>query len=244
MKLLLRFRRLVTRCREEISLRAWLLLLPAVLLLAMAAAAAFLAWEGFTLLNRDDLATSETAAAIQGLAAALSLAVTVCLVGVTAWYAYLVSTQVRRAGPDVSMKWYLAWADPSGVSTLALNAAITDLNNGPMSPYHKEWYFAIDLTNSGSQAVSVVQISLTCGNAILYRYSGSAYSKPCPLELLPHSTLTVFLEPEDVRRLIEGCKHLKKSEPRRLQTHVGLSSSRTLNSKKVPLRHFIVESSQ
>ena len=66
------------------SLKAWLLLLPAILLLAMAAAATFLAWQGFTLLNRDDLATSETAAAIQGLAAALSLAVTVCLVGVTA----------------------------------------------------------------------------------------------------------------------------------------------------------------
>ena len=80
---LLRLRRLLTRCKEQISLRAWLLLLPAVLLLAMAAAAAFLTWEGFALLNRDDLATSETVAAIQGLAAALSMAVTVCLVALS-----------------------------------------------------------------------------------------------------------------------------------------------------------------
>ena len=62
----LRLRRLLTRCREQISLRAWLLLLPAVLLLAMAAAAAFLAWEGFTLLNRDDLATLRDGSSYSG----------------------------------------------------------------------------------------------------------------------------------------------------------------------------------
>ena len=114
---LLRLRRLLIRDRERVRLRAWLLLPPAVLLGVMAAAAAFLAWQGFSLFNRDDLATSETGAAIQELAAALSVAVTVSLVGVTKWYAYLVNKQVRRAGPDVSMHWHLAWAHPSGAST-------------------------------------------------------------------------------------------------------------------------------
>ena len=63
---LLRLRRLLAKWREKIRPKSWLLFLPVVLLLAMAAAAAFLAWQGFTLLNRDDLATSETAAAISG----------------------------------------------------------------------------------------------------------------------------------------------------------------------------------
>ena len=238
-----RLRRLTSRCREKIHPKTWLLLLPAALLLAMAAAAAFLAWEGFALLNRDDLATSETAAAIQGLAAALSLAVTVCLVAVTGWYAYLVNKQVRRSGPDVSMKWYLAWANPSGASTLAIRASITGLRDGAPSEEHTEWYFAVDLTNSGNQAVSAIKVSLTCGDGMLYLYSGSVYSSACPLQVLPHSTLTVYFHPIDVQKFINGCKCANIPEPRKLQTHVDLSSGVKLDSKKVPLRHFLVEAS-
>ena len=241
---LLRLRRLLTRGREQISFRAWLLVLPAVLLLAMTAAAAFLAWEGFTLLNRDDLAISETAAAIQGLAAALSLAVTVCLVGVTAWYAFLVNKQIRLAGPDVSMDWHIAWADPSGVRTWALRASITDLHRGPMSEYHTEWLFAVGLTNTGNQAVPVTQALLIFDDAFMCQYSGSDYGPPCPVELIAHSTRTLYFAPDDARDFLEGCKQLTTSGSRELQIHVDFGSGTRLRSKKVPLRHFIVESSQ
>ena len=236
---LLRVRSMVTRGRELVPLKAWLLL-PAILLLAMAAAAAYLAWQGFTLLNRDDLATSETAAAIQGLAAALSLAVTVCLVGVTAWYASLVHKQIRLAGPDVSMDWHIAWAHPSGLSTSALRASITDLYRGPMSEQHTEWFFAVDLTNSGSHAVQVIQIFLTCEDSARHQYGGSIYSNPCPTILDAHSSQNFFFKPEDARQFIEICKHLKIKR-RRLQVHVDLGSGIRLSSKKVPLQHFIVE---
>ena len=237
---LLRVRRLLTRCREKIHPKAWLLLLPTVLMLAMAAAAAFLAWQGFTLLNRDDLATSETAAAIQGLAAALSLAVTVCLVGVTAWYASLVGKQIRLAGPDVSMDWYIAWAHPSGFSTSVLRASITNLYRGPISEQHTEWFFAVELTNSGSHAVQVIQIFLTCEDSARHQYGGSIYSNPCPTILDAHSSQYFFFKPEDARQFIEICKHLKIKR-RRLQLHVDLGSGIRLSSKRVPLQHFSVE---
>ena len=239
---LLRLRRVLTRWQEKIQPKAWLLLLPALLLLTMAVAAAYLAWQGFSLLNRDDLATSETAAAIQGLAAALSLAVTVCLVGVTAWYAYLVNKQVRRAGPDVSMHWHLAWAHPSGASTLALKAAITDLKFGPMSEQHTEWYLAVDLTNSGNQAVQVAQIFLAYDDGSpTYIYQGSVYSPRCPSDLSPHSSTSFFFDPNDVRVFLNACKELNPSGSRKLQVNVHLGSGIRLHSKKVPLRHFIVE---
>ena len=237
---LLRFRRLVTRCREQIHPKAWLLLLPAVLLLAMAAAAAFLAWQGFTLLTRDDLATSETAAAIQGLAAALSLAVTVCLVTVTAWYAFLVNKQIRLAGPDVSMDWYIAWVDPGRPPREAIRTPITELHHGPPSEQHIEWYFTIGLTNSGNQAVSVIKAVLICDDAFYFNYGGSHYSADCPLELRPHSAKTIFFDSDVAQRFLAMCKRLKSSHSRKLHVHVDLSSGRKLNSRKVPLRHFIV----
>ena len=235
----LRLRSVLTRWREKIHPRAWLLLLPTVLLLAMAAASAFLAWQGFTLLNRDGLATSETAAAIQGLAAALSLAVTVCLVGVTGWYAYLVNKQIRLSGPDVSMDWYIAWAHPSGASTSALRASITDLYRGPMSEQHTEWFLAVDLTNSGNHEIQVIQIFLTCEDSARHQYGGSIYSHPCPTTLNSHSSQNFLFMPDDARKFIEICKHLK-TKRRRLQVHVDLGSGIRLSSKKVPLQHFIV----
>lgn len=238
---LLRLRRLLTRGREKIRPRAWLLLLPAVLLLAMAAASAFLAWEGFALLNQDDLATSETAAAIQGLAAALSLAVTVCLVGVTAWYAYLVSKQVRLSGPVVSLDWHIAWIHPSGAVPWAHRASITDLHRGPATESHTEWYFAVSLTNSGNQAVPVTQVLLTFDDAFMCQYSGSAHSSPCPLELSAHSTLHLFYDPIDAHTFLEECKSLTTSGSRDLQVYVFLGSGIRLRSKKIPLRHFLVE---
>ena len=241
---LLRLRRLLTRGREQVSLRAWLLLLPAILLLAMAAAAAFLAWKGFTLLNRDDLATSETAAAIQGLAAALSLAVTVCLVGVTAWYASLVNKQIRLSGPNVSMDWYIAWVDPTVDATWALRAPITELHSGPMAENHTEWFFGVDLINTGNHAVPIRQTLLFLDKAFMCQYSGSEHSPPCPLELAGHSTRTLLFDPAEVRDFLEACPHVPTSGPRDLQVHVSLGSGVTLSSKKVPLRHFIVESSQ
>ena len=206
----------------------------------MAAAAAFLAWEGFALLNRDGLATSETAAAIQGLAGALSLAVTVCLVAVTGWYAYLVNKQVRRAGPDVAMDWYIAWADPGGASTSALRASITDLYRGPMSEQHTEWFFAVELTNSGNHEVQVIQIFLTCDDSARHQYGPSVYSHPCPTILGSHSSQNFFFQPNDARQFVEMCKHLKTKQRHRLQSHVDLGSGIRLSSKEVPLRHLIV----
>ena len=238
---LLRLRRLLTRCREQIRPKAWLLLLPAVLLVAMAAAASFLAWEGFALLNRDGLATSETAAAIQGLAAALSLAVTVCLVGVTGWYAYLVNKQIRLSGPDVSIDWYIAWVDPTVDATWALRAPITELHRGPMVENHTEWFFGVDLINTGNHAVPIRQALLFLDRAFMCQYSGSEHSLPCPLELAGHSTRTLLFEPTDVRDFLEACKYVPTRGPRDLQVHVSLGSGIRLSSKKVPLRHFIVE---
>ncbi|MCY3649506.1 MAG: hypothetical protein OXG40_07185 [Acidimicrobiaceae bacterium] len=220
--------------------KTWLLLLPAVILLTMAAAAAYLAWRGFTLLNRDGLATSETAAAIQGLAAALSLAVTVCLVGVTGWYAYLVNKQIRLSVPNVSLDWYIAWVDPSEAATWALRASITDLHEGPTTETHTEWLFAVDLTNTGNHAVSIRQVLLFLDRTYMCQYSGSSQSLKCPFELAGHSTSTLFFEPTDVHDFLENCKHVPTSGNRDLQVHVHLGSGIMLSSKKVPLRHFIV----
>ena len=241
---LLWLRRLLTRCREQVHPKAWLLLLPTVLLLAMAAASAFLAWQGFTLLNRDGLATSETAAAIQGLAAALSLAVTVCLVGVTAWYSYLVNKQIRLSGPVVSMDWYIAWVDPSVDATWALRASITDLHHGPVVENYTEWFFGVELTNSGNQATSIRQTLLFLDRAFMCKYSGSAHSPPCPVVLAAQSTQTLLFEPTDVHAFLEDCKHVPTSGNRDLQVHVHLGSGIMLSSKKVPLQHFIAEISQ
>ena len=83
-------RRTMKRALGWLLAHRWILwALAAVIALSMACVAVYLAWRGFRLLTSESLGTSESAAGIQGLAAAVNLLATLCLVGVTTAYAFI-----------------------------------------------------------------------------------------------------------------------------------------------------------
>ena len=98
-------RRTMKRAAGWLLGRRWILwTLAAAIALLMACIAVYLAWRGFRLLTSENLESSDTGAGIQGLAAAVNLLATLCLVGVTTAYAFIAYKHLRLSGPDVS-RW-------------------------------------------------------------------------------------------------------------------------------------------
>ena len=206
--------------------------------LLMACVAVYLAWRGFRLLTSDNLEASDTGAGIQGLAAAVNLMATLCLVGVTTAYAFIAYKHLRLSGPDVSIGWHLAWWNPGGPSREVLRAPIESLRNGPMAESHKAWFIAVELVNSGNQAVDIEQMLLTADDGFALQYGGSQLSRECPVNLGSHSSQALYFDQFAVRNFLLGCEYLKTPEPHQLQAHVHLGSGVSLSTSKVPLDCF------
>ena len=120
----------------------------AAAVLAVASGVVLLVWVSLPLVLESDQDTSGFAAGLSGLAAAAGLTATALLVGLTRWYVKLTSRLVRASGPDVSISWELAWADPHG-SDIVLRADIDALRRGSIAPGFSDWYVAVTLTNAG-----------------------------------------------------------------------------------------------
>ena len=98
-------RRTMKRAAGWLLAHRWILwALAAVIALLMACVAVYLAWRGFRLLTSEHSEASDTGAGTQGLAAAVNLLATLCLVGVTTVYAFIAYKHLRLPGPDVS-RW-------------------------------------------------------------------------------------------------------------------------------------------
>ena len=217
----------------------WILwALAAVIALSMACVAVYLAWRGFRLLTSESLGTSESAAGIQGLAAAVNLLATLCLVGVTTAYAFIAYKHLRLSGPDVNMGWHLAWANLAVPSRVEFKAPIGSLRDGPIAEGHNAWFIAVELVNSGNQAVSIDQALLDVDGDFALRYVGSQLSQGCPLTLGSHSSETLYFDQFDVQNFLANCEHLKTEGPHELQVHVHLGSGSKLSTSKVPLQRF------
>ena len=125
-------------------------------IVALAVPATVLAWRSWRLLLLDDLEITESAAAIQGAAASMGLLATLCLVAVTAWYAFLVRRQMRQAGPDVGVDWFVLWSEPGArPGDMALKSPIESLSKGPIAEGHTEWKIAVEVRNSGNVGTSI-----------------------------------------------------------------------------------------
>ena len=223
----------LARCRTLVVLVA------AIVTLLMVCVAAFLAWRGLGLLASEDLEASDTAAGIQGLAAAVNLLATLLLVSVTTAYAFIAYKHLRLSGPDVSMGWCLAWVDPKVPwDGMAFNADIRSLRDGPTAEGRTEWYIAVELTNSGNQAVPIELVQLVVDGKLTCIYTGSNLSPPCPVPLGAHSQQVLYFHSGAVLGLLRESERLTTKEPHELQVVVNLGSGVALSSSKVPLQCF------
>lgn len=194
--------------------------------LAVASCVVLLAWVSLPLVLGRDQDTAEFAAGLSGLAAAAGLTATTLLVGLTGWYVQLTGRLVRASGPDVSISWELAWADPR-YDDVVLRADIDALRHGPPNPRFSEWYVAVMLTNAGSQEVRVVGASVQASDAVLFRYTGSRISPdPLPLWLPGHDALTLYFPASDIEGLVEM---VKASQDTKLM-HGGIDASARLGN--------------
>ena len=206
--------------------------------------AVYLGWRGFRLLSSDDLGTSDTAAGIQGLAAAANLVATLFLVGITTAYVVIAYQHLRLSRPDVSIDWHLAWANLSGSSREVLRAPIESLRNGPMDESHNAPFIAVELINSGNQSVAIEQMQLVVDDDSFYHgYGGSQLSRECPVDLGPHSSQTLYFDQFEVRHFLLKCESLKPAKPHELHARVRLGSGVTLSTSTVPLECLLASSS-
>ncbi|MXY10808.1 MAG: hypothetical protein F4Z00_12820 [Acidimicrobiaceae bacterium] len=226
---------------RPVARRRALWALASAVAVGLVAVAAYLAWRGFRLLSSDDLGTSDTAAGIQGLAAAVNLVATLFLVGVTTAYVVIAYQHLRLSRPDVSIDWHLAWANLSGASREVLRAPIGSLRNGPMEEGHNAPFIAVELINSGNQSVAIEQMQLVVDDSFYHRYGGSQLSRECPVNLGPHSSQTLYFDQFEVRHFLVKCEYLKPAKPRELHAHVRLGSGVTLSTSKVPLDCLLVD---
>ena len=219
--------------------RSTLWALGAAIALLMSGAAVYLAWRGFRLLTSGSVVASDTGAGIQALAAAVNLMATLCLVGVTTAYAFIAYKHLRLSGPDVSMDWHLAWVDLAQRS-VAFKAPIASLRDGSIAEGHNAWFIAVELVNSGNQAVSIDQALLDVDGSFTLRYVGSQLSQDCPLTLGSHSSEALYFDQFDVQEFLAKCEYLKTKGPHEIQVHVHLGSGSSLSTSKVPLESFLV----
>lgn len=232
-------RRTMKRAAGWLLAHRWILwTLAAAVALLMGCVAVYLAWQGLRLLTSENLEASDTGAGIQGLAAAVNLLATLCLVGVTTAYAFIAYKHLRLSGPDVSMDWHLAWADPTGSSGLLAKADISSRRDGPTADGHTLCFVAVKLINSGNQAVMIEQAHLVVDDNLAYTYLGSVLSPPCPVQLDAHSSRTLYFDPDDVDGLLRLSEHLSTPEPHELHASVNLGSGSNLSTARVPLQCF------
>ncbi len=209
---------------------------------AVASGVVLLVWVSLPLVLRNNQDTAGFAAGLNGLAAAAGLAATALLVGLTAWYVQLTSRLVRASGPDVSISWELAWADPHDYD-MTLRADIGALRRGSLNTQFSEWYVAVTLTNAGSQGVRVVSAWVQTSDAILCRYTGSRISPDqLPLWLPGHDTLAIYFPASDIERLVEI---VNATQDARLMgggitAGVRLGNGRSLATPPVPIDNFEV----
>ena len=219
--------------------RRWIFwALAAVIALLMACVAVYLAWRGFRLLTSEGLGASDTAAGIQGLAAAVNLLATLCLVGVTTAYAFIAYKHLRLSGPDVTMECHLARQDPINESREPMTASIDSLSSLPSS-WHREWMLAVSFVNSGNEGTSVVRVSLVPDVGPSGGYSGSELSQPCPIYLAPHSSETLYFDHEYMTNFLGVMKAFTRTNRNpdvRVRSQLG--SGTDLSSQAVALSVF------
>ena len=208
-------------------------------IVALAVPATVLAWRSWRLLLLDDLEITESAAAIQGAAASMGLLATLCLVAVTAWYAFLVRRQMRQAGPDVGVDWFVLWSEPGArPGDMALKSPIESLSKGPIAEGHTEWKIAVEVRNSGNIGTSIQDAFVGVDDDVGFPYTDSWLKRRFPLDLQPHDTQMLHIEDEAICGLLRICDHLIKKRRRFVSVTVTLGSGAKLATAKVPLRYF------
>lgn len=242
---------MAARSKNALSRAAAVVRRPVAVLVLAAAALAVLAvvsgvvllvWVSLPLVLENNQDAAGFAAGLNGLAAAAGLTVTALLVGLTGWYVHLTSRLVRVSGPDVSINWELAWADPHG-SGMVLRADIDALSRGSPSAQFCEWYVAVTLTNAGSQGVRVVHAWVQASDSILCQYTGSRISPDClPLWLPAHDTQTLYFPASDIEQLVEMINPAQDTNLRHggMTAGVRLGNGISLDTPAVPIARFDV----
>lgn len=210
-------------------------LLATAVALLLVGVAIYLAWRAFKLLTSDNLGTSDTAAGIQGLAAAVTLLATLFLAGVTTVYVSIAYKHLRLSGPDVTMKWLLAWGHPYDAERQPITAPIDSLDRQPELPWRKEWMIAVRFVNSGNAETSVVGLSLVPEVGPTVNYPESEL----PISLAPHSSETLYFDHDYMTSFLgvmRSFTRTKRNPDIRVRAELGDGTRRS--SRPVPLSVF------
>ena len=195
---------------------------------------AYLLLKAFDLLSTAGLAVAEEAAAVTASAAAVTALATIALV----WTAVQQSAEARKRAAPVSVRWYTKWTKrPYLVEGIIQPGSegtrpIRELYRAPLAEHGR---IALEFTNAGALTESVEEIKVVLGDRAEIPYSGDGDSPPCPFDLSPRGSFTVFLDAHATYYLATfDITSIPGS--RKAQVMARLGSGVTLRSEKVPLK--------
>jgi hypothetical protein len=211
-----------TKLRSR-SVLGWALLLAASVVVLGA-----LVWIVFvaTRIYQNSSNGSERAAALQALAAGVSLVATVMLLAVTAWYAVLTRGILRQSGPIVAASLGVGWLGAGSVIT----APLSTLKSGPIDERYTTPSFAITVRNSGNAATKINSVAVGSEAGLSVSATKPLAGPISTFTLDAHSSETVYLELETAIAAITAWGEVQGTVSRRLRAEVSLGSGGTLYS--------------
>lgn len=174
---------------------------------------------------------SEQAAALQAIAAGVSLLATVVLLAVTAWYAVLTRGLLRQSGPIVSVTLGVGWLPQSGIANAVITAPLSTLVTGPPDKRFSGATWAVEVRNSGNSATKVTGIAIEAKNGPTLRPMETVGGTNPPFDLDAHSGETICLALDMVLEGVNAWNKVVGGARSDLRAVVTLGSGLTVRSR-------------
>lgn len=202
----------------------------ACILAVLAIAASWLMVYSYRLLTEEDLTFPDEAAAVQALAAAVSLLATVLLVGITTWYAWISRRLLQQSRPVVSVELSVGWM-PQTLGHGVLLGPFSSLISGPPDERYPMPYLAVQIRNAGNLAASISRVSIESNAGFSFAHTMAPVGPSCPFELEAHSSQTAFVRVDDMIASIKAWHKAMGKSSSRVRAMVELGSGIAERSK-------------
>ena len=224
--------RLTYAVRVKVPKKVWI---PAAAVILFGIAAAIRLIRVSTDLYNGTSLRSEQAAALQAIASAVGLVVTIVLVAVTAWYGLLTRNILRQAGPLVSADLRIGWLpepSPCGpVFSGVFTATFDSLSKGPPDSRTPVATFSVTTRNAGNAATNIMGVSIAGNGGVSWVVLNFLVGTECPFRLESHVSETRCVEVQGVLVAVAAYAEVVGKKSSKLRAVIELGGGDVVYSK-------------